>query len=206
MAASDRIDGGTSVWGRALLVVAVIATACQKSSAPSSAPEAAATGAVAGDDLASVRAELVGNAAELQALGVVIAPGDRKSRDFDDGDLKKEKGDERPRAEPIVEQDEDTATKNTKAPTVSPQKPADAPSPETPSAPPPPPTKAAGASVSTDACGRICSLAGAACELSQRICTLADQHDGDARYEDLCWNAQRQCEAASDACADCSTC
>jgi hypothetical protein len=57
--------------------------------------------------------------------------------------------------------------------------------------------------VSAEACGRICGLAGVACELSDRICSLAARHTGDARYEDACWNAKLQCETATDACDNC---
>jgi hypothetical protein len=59
---------------------------------------------------------------------------------------------------------------------------------------------------SESSCKKICTLAGVACDLSKRICQLADEHEGDARYEDACWNAGQQCEDASDACTECSAC
>lgn len=175
-------------WCVALLV---LAAACRKSS-PSHSPGGAT---MAADDLAAVQAELAGNAEALRALGVVVVVAQAEKQEGklggarDDGDTQPiEPSADAPAGE--LERDEERPNK---------------PSPISPDAEPPPPPKST-TTASIDACGRICALAGAACDLSQRICTLAEQHDGDARYEDLCWNAQRQCEAASDACADCSTC
>ncbi len=68
----------------------------------------------------------------------------------------------------------------------------------------PRPTATTEAEASTsNACHRICELADVACELEQRICTLADAHVGEARYENACYYARDQCELARDACADC---
>jgi hypothetical protein len=198
-----------TVRSRRALCVAllVLAAACRKSSAP---PSRDATTMASGpsDELAAVEAELAGNAQELQALGVVVAQkgsqtgnqlggqtdkeAEEQRRERDDGSTKNTEPSAAP--EPELDRDEERPSKP----------PADSPSPN--AEPPAPPKPTTTTTSSIDACGRICALAGAACDLSQRICTLAEQHDGDARYEDLCWNAQRQCEAASDACADCSTC
>lgn len=175
-------------WGIAALV---LIAACRKS-APATSPDSATMSSGTVDELAAAQAELVGNADALRALGVVVGEKGTKARDFDDGERRKqEPSPVAPEAEPLEDE-------------VSPGKPSPI-SPPPKNAPPPAPPKAA-TTAAPDACGRICALAGAACDLSQRICTLAEQHDGDARYEDLCWNAQRQCEAASDACSDCSTC
>lgn len=176
---------------RGCVALLVVVAACRKSESASS-PDTATMASGTADALAAAEAELSGNADALRALGVVVVPTEKGKRTRDDGDAKTEESSvAAPDAEPV----EDEAT---------PRKPAPI-SPPSGDAPPPPPPKAT-TMATPDACGRICALAGVACDLSQRICTLAEQHDGDARYEDLCWNAQRQCEAASDACADCSTC
>jgi hypothetical protein len=174
-------------WVRWCVALVVLASGCRKSAPPSS-PGAATMASGTADELAAVQAELAGNAQELQALGVVVGVSKKSAEvgKLDDGGTSNT---DPSVAAPGAEHDGEDVP-NTPSPNNPP-----------PPAPPKPTTMA-----SVDACGRICALAGAACDLSQRICTLAEQHDGDARYEDLCWNAERQCEAASDACADCSTC
>jgi hypothetical protein len=52
-------------------------------------------------------------------------------------------------------------------------------------------------------CDRICDLAEMACELEVRICALAQDHEGEARYEGACTRAQDQCATAADACRTC---
>jgi hypothetical protein len=53
-------------------------------------------------------------------------------------------------------------------------------------------------------CGRICDLAEATCELHEKICTLADEHEGEQRYVAACTRADDDCRRASEACRACS--
>ena len=81
--------------------------------------------------------------------------------------------------------------------------------------PPPPPKpdpksepeharKAAGSTRDVPRCDELCELSEIACGLQERICSLADSHVGDPRYEDACWRARDQCDRSSDACNECS--
>lgn len=177
----------------ATLLLVVVAAGCA-ARGKASAPDSVASGRL--DDLATAEAELARNAADLQALGIVVA----------------QRG-PRPQGEP-GRTDADDREKNLKKtePGSPPEPDAQAPEPITPE-PGGEPTRPTGGGEELRAvdsaqtpCQRICTLAGVACDLSQRICTLAAQHEGNARYEDVCWNAERQCEQASDACSDCSAC
>lgn len=175
----------------AVLALAIGCAPRNKASAPDSASPAFSSQP---DDLATAEAELARNAADLEALGVVVAqrgspthaePGtDPEKNDPPPPDLTKrpEPGMKRPDVE-----NPDPAVNLPTTPDGDEDDPSPTASEQTP-------------------CQRICTLAGVACDLSQRICTLAAQHEGNARYEDVCWNAERQCEEASDACSDCSAC
>ncbi|MEM6292632.1 MAG: hypothetical protein AAGA54_15275 [Myxococcota bacterium] len=56
----------------------------------------------------------------------------------------------------------------------------------------------------TSRCDRICDLAESTCELSDRICALANEHVDDVRYAEACTRAEAQCEAAAEACSACA--
>jgi len=47
---------------------------------------------------------------------------------------------------------------------------------------------------------RICAIAASVCELRSRICTLADEHEGEPRYAAACKRATTDCNRASEAC------
>lgn len=205
-----------------LTLTLVPSVACQKraESSASAMPNDAV------DELATMEADLARTAAELGSLGIVIAQReaeeevpigaskrgesstkvrDRAKDDVDNGgssEPSKPSSDPKPGSklkpgsEPDATADDDarTTTKPT-TPTTTPPEPIQPNQPSQPTGEP--------QSVSAEACGRICSLADLSCDLSGRICGLAARHVGDARYEDSCWNAERQCEAATDACSDC---
>lgn len=204
--------------GPSALLLVLVVGACEKG-APAKATSA--PGATL-DDLASIEAELARNAAELGSLGVVIAQRAEREPglgDSDSGDVTKRADNvKKPSGEPDAAEGGDgppepTPDPGTAPPSITdnhrpkpPTKPSSiTPPPTTPGSTTPssPPDDAAAESTSAEACGRICSLADVSCDLSDRICVLAARHTGDARYEDACWNAQRQCEAATDACGDC---
>ena len=52
-------------------------------------------------------------------------------------------------------------------------------------------------------CSSVCTLSSSICELEVRICTLADEHEGDPAYADACERAIDDCEVSSDACERC---
>lgn len=54
-----------------------------------------------------------------------------------------------------------------------------------------------------DACGPICGPAEAICDLSVRICGLADEHEEEERYLDACERAEKDCARAAEACEEC---
>jgi len=62
---------------------------------------------------------------------------------------------------------------------------------------------AAGGDATPDHCQRRCTLATNICDLRGRICALADEHGGDARYARVCERATLDCEHATEACEDC---
>lgn len=186
----------------AMVFVALVGCAMKKR-APATAEAMPPQGAAQLDALASAQAELAANAAELQSLGVVLAVGPRAANDELGSASKREENrrDEKDDAEPEVpaaEPDPGPAQPS-KPVTTTPTRPAE-PKPTSVK-----PADSRKASESTP-CQRICALATVACDLSKRICELADDHEGDARYEDACWNAERQCDEASDACSDCTAC
>ncbi|MCA9656531.1 MAG: hypothetical protein KC501_41895 [Myxococcales bacterium] len=45
-------------------------------------------------------------------------------------------------------------------------------------------------------CERVRTLAQRICELSDRMCTLAGEHEGEQRYQDACGRAEQSCEEA----------
>ncbi len=53
-------------------------------------------------------------------------------------------------------------------------------------------------------CERICSLKDAICDVSQRICGLAESHEDDRKYADACARSQSRCEQATTACSNCT--
>jgi len=58
-------------------------------------------------------------------------------------------------------------------------------------------------SASASSCTEICGLASTACDLQTQICRLAEEHVGESRYENACWQASDQCTRGSDACDTC---
>lgn len=61
----------------------------------------------------------------------------------------------------------------------------------------------AGADATTDRCQRRCDLATNICELRGRICAMADEHAGQARYAKVCGRATLDCDRATEACDGC---
>jgi hypothetical protein len=55
-----------------------------------------------------------------------------------------------------------------------------------------------------DRCEMICDLAAATCDLEAKICALASEHPEDARYQDACERANRDCDIAQEACLECA--
>lgn len=53
-------------------------------------------------------------------------------------------------------------------------------------------------------CERICSLKDAICEVSERICALAETHEDDSKYTDACARSETRCDEAATACSSCS--
>lgn len=56
----------------------------------------------------------------------------------------------------------------------------------------------------TDRCQVFCDLAASTCDLEQKICALAERHDDEPRYQQVCARAHDDCAAASKACTACS--
>ena len=54
-----------------------------------------------------------------------------------------------------------------------------------------------------DRCKRICALQTSICDLSERMCSLADEHGDEPEYADACSRATDRCEQASRACSSC---
>jgi hypothetical protein len=54
-----------------------------------------------------------------------------------------------------------------------------------------------------DACAPICGPADAICDLSARICGLAEEHEEESRYVEACERAEADCERAAEACEEC---
>lgn len=57
--------------------------------------------------------------------------------------------------------------------------------------------------VRPDRCERIEALAEQICDLQDRMCRLADEHDGESKYARACDNATQTCEDASAAAETC---
>jgi hypothetical protein len=53
-------------------------------------------------------------------------------------------------------------------------------------------------------CERVCELADTTCGLHERVCSLAEDHPDDARYEAACRRAEDQCDAARRHCESCA--
>jgi hypothetical protein len=53
-------------------------------------------------------------------------------------------------------------------------------------------------------CQPLCELAATSCDLQTRVCELADEHEGEPRYEEACVRAQDQCRVATEACTACN--
>lgn len=53
-------------------------------------------------------------------------------------------------------------------------------------------------------CTSVCELSEAICDLEIRICTMANNHEGDPLYVDACERAVEDCELAGDACDTCT--
>jgi hypothetical protein len=53
-------------------------------------------------------------------------------------------------------------------------------------------------------CERVCELAVTTCDLSQRVCGLAEDHADDSRYDEACRRAEDQCDAATRHCQSCA--
>lgn len=131
------------------------------------------------DPLADAESQLADNATQLRALGLQL--GTRAAKDEE-----MRKSAEPPSPPPPPPDD---GTKNVVAPTRA--------EPETT-------TSSAASTRADDRCTQICELAEVACALQQQICTLAESHVGEPRYEDACWRARDQCDVGQDACDECS--
>ncbi|HWB74300.1 MAG TPA: hypothetical protein VG755_05080 [Nannocystaceae bacterium] len=53
-------------------------------------------------------------------------------------------------------------------------------------------------------CERVCELAITTCDLRERVCGLAEDHDDDSRYDEACRRAEDQCDAAMRHCQSCA--
>jgi hypothetical protein len=53
-------------------------------------------------------------------------------------------------------------------------------------------------------CTRTCELATAICGLRGQICELADEHEDEPRYAEVCSLASEDCDRATEACDACS--
>ena len=190
MLAAHRLSPRFSLRRSAVVVLLLSPLAGCRANAPSSAP------APRLDDIAAIEAELADNNERLQAQGLYVpaptpAPVPADPMDYTD-----------------EEQDGDD----------------EAAAPVMPSPPPEPATEAKTTAINRsererdargftrkreekraqkDRCERICDLAETTCDLSARICALADEHVDDVRYEEACDRAKVQCEIASEACDDC---
>lgn len=54
-----------------------------------------------------------------------------------------------------------------------------------------------------DACEKVCSLATSICGVQEKLCNIADDHPGEAEYQDLCREAKKECRETQDACIRC---
>jgi len=177
-----------------LVLVAALGCRHKRAGATTDVDAAPPSGSTLVDALGEAEAELAANAAALNALGVQIAWGRRDKLDSDD-----ETG--RTTAVPSEGPTADPGEPSKRMPATNSKKPTIVRSESEP--------KRDGDNLKrseSTPCQRICTLAGVACDLSKRICQLADDHQGDARYANACWNAGQQCEDASDACTDCTAC
>jgi len=52
-------------------------------------------------------------------------------------------------------------------------------------------------------CERICKLRDAICDVSERICGLAETHEDDSKYSEACTRSESRCEQATTACSTC---
>ncbi|HWB74841.1 MAG TPA: hypothetical protein VG755_07790 [Nannocystaceae bacterium] len=161
------------------LVVLGLACACKSTGA--SAPPA--TSAV--DPLADAESRLADNATNMRALGLELGATATKDEE------RKSAESPPPPPPPLDDGPSGGGSKN-----VAPTKPEPATETE---------TSATSASTrANDRCEQICELAEVACGLQEQICTLAESHVGEPRYEDACWRARDQCDVGQDACAACS--
>lgn len=53
-------------------------------------------------------------------------------------------------------------------------------------------------------CERVCELATTTCDLRERVCGLAEDHEDDSRYDEACRRAEDQCDAAMRHCQSCA--
>lgn len=65
------------------------------------------------------------------------------------------------------------------------------------------PSAASSEGADPNRCVRICELQTNICELRDLICTLADDHADEDRYEQACERSTLDCERAEQACTDC---
>ncbi len=190
------------IWTlRLVLGLTMLAVACKKDAASAPPGQAMPFADARFDELAAAQAELARNAIELDAVGVVVVarakgtaaqePGPSKDDIAPGADDELGRG-RRERSTKVPADPAPRATNPKRAPA----------SPEPPAVPGTSPDPASSSNTTYQ---RICALAEIACDLSGRICTLSEDHVGEARYEDACWNAEQQCEQASDACSDCGT-
>lgn len=157
------------------LVLLGLACACKATG--TSAPPATAS-----DPLADAESRLADNATNMRALGLELGATAAK----DEEPRKSAGAPPPPPPPPLDDGPEGGGTKNV-APKAEPE------------------TSATTASTrASDRCTQICDLAAVACELQEQICTLAESHVGEPRYEDACWRARDQCDVGQDACTACS--
>ena len=53
-------------------------------------------------------------------------------------------------------------------------------------------------------CDAACNVATSTCELTDRICYLARDHEGEDKYQVVCTRAEEDCQVATEACVACS--
>ncbi len=196
---------------RALVVVALVAlvSSCSKQKNESATPPAdqdfaaespgdAMASPEGGDTLASLEAELAARKAELGARGLSFdddgsggtttpptTPVDRETTAVvtpNEPAPKSSPPDDKPKTRRLVKQSKRKGKRTKANKDLAAKKSAD----EAP-----------------DACAPICGPADAICDLSARICGLADEHEEEERYANACERAEKDCARAAEACEEC---
>jgi len=174
-----------------VVLVGLMSAGCARTS--TTPPPAAQPEQAVADDIAAVERELDARELELTDLGIALPLAELESPVTEDEDAADEAPEHTAPSEP-----------SSSADGAAPSAPSESTQAESTQAGRSPTTKRVQArSAARSRCERICDLAQATCELSERVCALAAQHADDPRYRDACARADDQCQASSGACAAC---